>query len=1579
MGAPATEPRPKAATGIQHTATQFNTAIPLLWGRNRLSGILVRSGTRTMSEPLTEPDEWKRGRDWGFGYAPAGGTGTAAFGMGQSGVIEQGNYFCTVIIALCEGPIEHVLNVYRDNERRQVDSDGATAEGVIWPKTQKFDRRSAWPNVVITIGSPNQPVVTSDGFPGLNFVSEYFDEHTVPHYRFFPPPGYRPIWDGTRLASVSFVLDDQYENPALAYPHLAYWLRVAWALGDQPQLPQSSYEVIGPLCEDYPRAASDGYHVGANPARIIQDALTHPRYGVDNLPATFLDQANLDSYRDYCRAAAIVLSPMLETPVEIREFLQNVLDQSNANCVFSENVLWFLPLGDESLSNNWTDGAQVSSWQSEGSGDTVFTWEPSHWIDANKNIVAAFEITEDDLLSTNGALDFTIEDEDDDIFNQVTVSYADRYSWYQDIPVTAEDMGSIEVHGARPADDYAAEYVTEHAVAAKLAELFLLNALTRRPTYRFRLPLAYVELEPLKDLVLLTFSNTLSHYGLAKTPVQITRVEEADDTSLSISARLFVTGRGTAVRYPRQAPLARVPNSTMSAGEPDEILSIEPPGELTFPLFSPELWIAVRAFTPHWWGGYRVYLSEDGELTWKLVDTVTGETPVGELYAAIGDDDTEIILTMPSNLVATFPPANVATALGQQSMCYIAGSSVSSLWPYEIILYSGTEVLTSTTIKLTGVYRGRASTPASAHPQRAKVIPLNRETRANPRVRGLSHIPLQTELIGRTLHFKILPFNLYGQTEFDLDTAVTHAHRVRGRWLFVTPDAVTGLTASPVFRGSTSPHMELAWDAVTNLSPVEYEIRRGAAWNTAERLGFAADTAYRVTADGVYWVAARGKYAVNLNADGAGVRPVYGAPDSIVIKGLSGTLENVLIQLDELPLAFASYDPSILNADPQLFLTVADSTDVNAIFNDVTKAVFGTWTGTGRTELQTPLCANLEPNQYALALTDSYLTPSGAGIAAMLPGTTWSVGLIVAWTPGNVCTVVDWHNGSNVSQLHLNIGSTGYPRITHAGGTLTSSIALPDSAPHMLTYSGADDGAGQTLLTIHLDGVQIASQFITTPTGITNARLFKSISGLTPMIGTVDEFFRLNEVVTTSFARSLLFAKNYAEPGHRASLLANYLRYRTLAAFLRFNEAATAYEADSSPHNRHGNIVGGSIPFGAGLLANEVGGQSRVFDGTTAVYIESAEPPVLTTPGFCIEALVKPLLTASARYICGYSNGSATIHTSLYIESGNRLAGVVRDSLGGTTYVADDSLAPLTDDTVVHAALRVLPTQIELYRDGVLVGSSAYSGLPHMTGVAFRVGMGTTAFGKFKGAIDKIAVLAGVVDVAALYGRAAGAITGTPLENLVVTDQGYLRTVGKDLPGLFTAPTAHIVRSSYLTVFGIAFEYTAVAVNYDSVRQMPAVREVTRVNQLDLSDFMVIVPEINTSLDNGSSWQGWRPAHNRNVFGNAVKMRLRVVSKAEGVDVEIRNFVWSVDLADRQASGTVATDGPTPVAYTFANGAPLTFNANPNLISIIDEPQVGDRLLILSQTTTGCTLAVWNDVLGVGYVARSVTYLAKGH
>lgn len=156
------------------------------------------------------------------------------------------------------------------------------------------------------------------------------------------------------LSTINLGADGQAPDPfwsvnhpakALGYSGTANVTLDNYQLGTTATLPNFSFEVSGI------EAASGINGFDANPAAIIGDFLTNPRYGA-GFPAANL--GDLTAYSQYCAAAGLFLSPLLDTQQEAQQALGDIATITNSAIVWSGALLKIIPYGDQPLTATYT-------------------------------------------------------------------------------------------------------------------------------------------------------------------------------------------------------------------------------------------------------------------------------------------------------------------------------------------------------------------------------------------------------------------------------------------------------------------------------------------------------------------------------------------------------------------------------------------------------------------------------------------------------------------------------------------------------------------------------------------------------------------------------------------------------------------------------------------------------------------------------------------------------------------------------------------------------------------------------------------------------------------------------------------------------------------------------------------------------------------------------------------------------------------------------------------------------------------------------------------------------------------------
>lgn len=263
-------------SGIQIQSSVYGKVVPLVYGTMRLAPNLI----------------------WYGDFVQVGGGGTGGKGGGKGGggggkgggASAQPRYQAAVALALCEGPVTGIGQVWADKN------------------------------------------VTTPAGLGLSVFTGTYPQ---------APWGY--------LATPQVVLAGLFFMPvnhvaqALGYSGVAYVAGSAYPLGNSAQLPNHNFEVLGVLRGSAPNGAD------ADPSRVVADILTNPHYGAGFPPARLGSLAN---YQSYTLATGLWISPAYTEQRQASDILDEIASSTNSAFVWSSGVLTLVPFGDQAISAN---------------------------------------------------------------------------------------------------------------------------------------------------------------------------------------------------------------------------------------------------------------------------------------------------------------------------------------------------------------------------------------------------------------------------------------------------------------------------------------------------------------------------------------------------------------------------------------------------------------------------------------------------------------------------------------------------------------------------------------------------------------------------------------------------------------------------------------------------------------------------------------------------------------------------------------------------------------------------------------------------------------------------------------------------------------------------------------------------------------------------------------------------------------------------------------------------------------------------------------------------------------------------
>ena len=512
---------------------------------------------------------------------------------------------------------------------------------------------------------------------------------------------YNPVWG---------YLVSKHPNQALHYPYLGYVACANYELGGSAVLSNHNFEVISDI------TFSESNH-DANPADVIKDYVTNPRYGA----APGLHMADLTEFRDYCTATGLFISPVFTEQRPAHETIAEIVEAVNCAVVPSPEGLKIRSFGDSAVTGNGS------------------TYIP--------NLTPVYHLTDEDFIGKEEPVRVR-RSRDTDAFNHVQIEYANRFNQYNVETVEAKDQANIEMFGLRTQDPVKYDFFCEPKIARHAAQLLLQRRLYVRNEYEFQLGWKYCLLEPM-DIVTITDESL----GLDQFPVRITRVEEDEDGLLTITAEELAVGSRSAVEYDLQSSNG-YQGGNEEPGNVNAPVIFEPPLDLTGG--KNQLWIAASGGLN--WGGCTVWVSLDNE-TYEAIGTIYGSARYGTLVSAINASVSSMQVQL--NTSSQLFSGTLEEAQVDATLCRVGE---------EFFSYVNANLDGSGLYTLSGALRGRYG-QAIAHNASEPFVRIDR---------AIFEYDFNPNMIGKQIYLKFTSFNGLEQKEETLDEVAAYDYTVTG-------------------------------------------------------------------------------------------------------------------------------------------------------------------------------------------------------------------------------------------------------------------------------------------------------------------------------------------------------------------------------------------------------------------------------------------------------------------------------------------------------------------------------------------------------------------------------------------------------------------------------------------------------------------------------------------------------------------------------------------------------------------------------------------------------------------------------
>ena len=517
--------------------------------------------------------------------------------------------------------------------------------------------------------------------------------------------------------------------------HFLPYNRLAYVAGEidlhsSGSLPNFNFEVAGLLC-------SSGDGIDANPADVILDIVTNNVYGL-GYSATSIDLTSLGNYREYCRAADLLISlPGECQDVDAVSLINDILTATNSIGIWSDKKLKIIPLAE----------------------DFVGTWVP--------DMTPKYTLGDDDFCPDDNEPAVTFERSDSsDSYNEISIEFYNRTNSYEKEVVAYQVLSDISKRGLVPAAKKTMYFLHTKARAMYVAEQMAVRSIYVRNKYIFKLDWTYGLLEP-GDLV--TISN--AKLGLNETLVRVSSKEEDADGMLSITAIGVRAGLAAHGNYPSDPERVTV-NTNVNPGD------VEPPEifELPYQSNQREVGIALCGLTPKW-GGAQIWMSFDN-LAYEYIGETWAPARYGKIKSAM--TDTQQII----NVEFVYP----SQILNNTSISAQAGATMS-LVEDEWVTYETAELTGAAAYNLSGITRGLYGVAPQSHVVGARFVIIDN---------AVFRHTFRVEDTGRNVYLKFLSFNVYGTNTQAIDEVNAYSYTIKGPTPMYAPE---NLYATGIMRG----------------------------------------------------------------------------------------------------------------------------------------------------------------------------------------------------------------------------------------------------------------------------------------------------------------------------------------------------------------------------------------------------------------------------------------------------------------------------------------------------------------------------------------------------------------------------------------------------------------------------------------------------------------------------------------------------------------------------------------------------------------------------------------------------------
>ena len=661
------------------------------------------------------------------------------------------------------------------------------------------------------------------------------------------------LFNGTTPQTVWGYLSSAYPIQALAYQGTCYACAASYQLGDQADIGNHNFEIIGAL------AGTGVNGIDADPARVINDFLINPQYGVgfDPPPASMRRRCSARAATPRCRPiaprSAFAFSPALVDQEQGSSILSRWLQILNCAAVWSGGQLKFIPYGDagdprrQCRSDRSIRGAYPGAGELRGHAAALDHSLRTSRIRRRRGRDLCIHGRAADLyrvsphplrqartdISPQGTYLFAGGDESQVV--SISYTYASPTSYVPNLtpiydltdldfvdekgnkdPVQAarldpfslptiqrvECLSRTSEYGATPVEarDQSQIELYGPRVGSTIQAHEICDEVTIGPMVaqtilqRLLYVRAHFTFKLSWEYGLLDPMDIVTisdaNLGLSNYPVRITTIEEDDKGLLTVTAEELTVGVSTPVLYPNSGPSGFLPNRAVAADPINAPLIYEPPSALTGG--TAQIWVGAS-------GGTNGVCDPNwgGANVWISLDDVTYSQT-----ATITQPLRQGFLTAALPLANGWDSADTLSVNLAESGAVLSGTSMSgaqsgatrSLVDGELLSYESATLTAPNVYNLAGLQRGIYTTSGASHSSGAAFCRLDSAV--------VQH-PLQSQYIGQTLYFKFQSFNVFGGGGEALSSCIAYTYVPTGAAL-ADPIATQLLGGFPVDLGNVT-------------------------------------------------------------------------------------------------------------------------------------------------------------------------------------------------------------------------------------------------------------------------------------------------------------------------------------------------------------------------------------------------------------------------------------------------------------------------------------------------------------------------------------------------------------------------------------------------------------------------------------------------------------------------------------------------------------------------------------------------------------------------------------------------------